>query len=151
MSLTTPPPRTTDRIAVASGDRTLVSALADLVARHGMEPVTWRSEAEPDVVVVDADRLQEDDWDALDRLRTEAPLVEVVLLSDAPGVPGAVRALRSGVFAVLQHPVTGEELIAAVCAAAERKRRAERRIRELSAEDRRPARPGALSDEGGRA
>ncbi len=122
------------RVSVASKDRAFAAAISGLLEQRGFTTVPWPHERPIEVLVVDADRLDGDDWSALDALRAIAPLVELVLLADDPDVEGAVRALRSGVFAVLEHPVFGDELVAAVAGAAERHARARRRIRELASE-----------------
>jgi DNA-binding NtrC family response regulator len=87
-----------------------------------------------DALVVEVDGLSEDQRQMLDRACRVAPLMEVISISTLPEVSDAVEACRSGVYAVLQYPVSSEEFIRAVVGAGRRKRRAELRMRQLESE-----------------
>lgn len=121
-------------VAVVSRDRTLAAAVSGELARRGFATAPWPTQLGVEVALIDADRIDDEDLAAIERLRAADPLLELVLLAGGPDVEEAVRALRSGVFAVLEHPVSGDEVAAAIAAAAERHARARRRIRELARE-----------------
>jgi DNA-binding NtrC family response regulator len=146
------------RVLVASNDLVYGDSLRSRLSRTGMEveqqtvaAAVDRSNtalARVDVMLVEATGLSPDDWRGLDRVRQRSPLVELVLIAADPQVREAVSALRSGVFAVLQHPISGPELARTLVSACTRKRHAEARIWQLN-HDRRwtlqdaPAPPGS--------
>jgi DNA-binding NtrC family response regulator len=143
-------------VLVASSDRAYAATLADFLRRRGMsvlrlarEPTCLESLAPTDVLLVETHGLASGEWELIDAIRRAAPLVEVVAISSEPVVPDAVGALRAGVFAVLEYPVSSEQLEQTIRDAAGRKRRADARIRELTREQpwERPARPPAAPND----
>lgn len=130
-----------NRVLVASSDPVYAATVADLLAAHGLEVHQLRVErvagdwpvpaAAVDVLVVEVPGLETAEWALAERLRRDAPLAEVVVVSADPVVEDAVQVLRSGAFAVLEPCVAGDRLVQTVRAAAGRKRRAEARIEEL--------------------
>jgi len=130
-----------NRVLVASSDPVYAATVGDLLAAHGLEVHQLRVEgvdgdwpvpaAAVDVLLVEVPGLETAAWALAERLRRDAPLAEVVVVSADPVVEDAVLVLRSGAFAVLEPCVAGEQLVETVLAAATRKKRAEARIKEL--------------------
>lgn len=129
------------RVVVASSDRLYADTLTRLLERAGAS-VTRCAPAAPqamvfeqighcDVLVVETDGGRDEELELVASVRAVSPLVEVIAISSEAKVPQAVRGFRSGLFAVMEHAAAARELTATVAAAARRKRRAERRIREL--------------------
>jgi DNA-binding NtrC family response regulator len=126
-------------VLIASSDRAYAATLADFLARRGMavlrltgEPAGPETLAPIDVLLVETHGLASGEWELIDGIRQAAPLVEVVAISSEPVVRDAVGALRSGAFAVLEYPVSSEQLEQTIRDAAGRKRRAQARILELN-------------------
>ena len=132
------------RVLVASGDRVFADHLCTCLAAKHMAVTVWTASAggrlpdlaRTDVLLVETYGLDEAQRDLLESLRDAAPLVEVVAISSDPAVEDVVQALRAGVFAVLEYPVSSDVIANEITRAGERKRRAELRIRELDGEAR---------------
>lgn len=130
------------RVLVASSDPVYAASMGELLASRGLAvqrfpmravDAGWPTPpAEVDVLLVEVPGLETAEWALVERLRRDAPLVEVVVVSANPVVEDAVLVLRSGAFAVLEPCVADEELVGTVRAAATRKRRAEVRIEQLN-------------------
>lgn len=147
-------------VAVASRDRVYLDSLSVSLARRGLvvrplrpdseEP--WRSLEGIDVLVLDTDGLTAADLELAAGLQRRHPLVEVVAIAGDSPVADAVKALRAGVFTVLQHPVADGLLVEALVAAGRRHRHARERLEELNGGGtrRRVGRGGAVLDAGGR-
>jgi len=129
-------------VLAASRDDVKARGLLELlrsigVAARGCQPADLHAApdlAQADIVLFESPRLGDGDWAVLERVRERSPMVEILVASSDPEVAHAVQALRSGVFAVLQHPVTAEQLAAAVLGAYARKCRGEQRMLAISAE-----------------
>ena len=132
------------RVLLASGDRVFADHLCTCLAAKNMAVTVWAAPAGgllpdlalTDVLLVETYGLDEAQRELLDALRDAAPLVEVVAISSDPAVEDAVQALRAGVFAVLEYPVSSDVIANEITRAGERKRRAEHRIRQLDGEAR---------------
>ena len=127
------------RVAVISADRVFADSLAVMLAGEGvaalrMAPTAAAEPHDLDVIVVESTGLDDPLWRTVEALRRDDPLVELVVVTSEPDVHDAVETVRSGAYTVLQYPVTGEELAAAVVAAGRRKRRATRRIHQINHE-----------------
>ena len=126
-------------IAVASRDRVWADCLAASLGRRGLLvrelalATTQRATALAgvDVLVLDTESLTAGDLATTASLRRSFPLVEVVAIAGDSAVADAVRALRDGVFTVLQHPVADGELLESLVAAGRRHRHAQARFQEL--------------------
>lgn len=125
------------RVAVLSRGPELAESLRDsLAAIIVARPVEGSGDAlnDADVVVLeDLDR--DEEQRVIAHLRSRAPLAEVVVIASHRPMEEAMSALRSGVFAVLTHPVSTQEIVNEIARAATRKRRAEARIRQLECEE----------------
>lgn len=84
-----------------------------------------------DVLVVESHGLDDASWRGVEELLRDDPLLELVVVASEPSVHDAVETVRSGAYTVLQYPVSGEELSAAVIAAGRRKRRAAQRLSQI--------------------
>lgn len=127
------------RVAVVSADPVYVQTLTEFLRRRGIEVSRAGADAASgldldrvDVLLVETHGAAADEWALLERVRRQAPLVEVVAISSDPLVREAVRALRAGLYAVLQYPVSGDQLAETIAGAGTRKRRAEVRMRQLN-------------------
>jgi len=122
-------------VVVVSDDRVWLTAVGALFASRGVRVLETWTDTEgadaPDVVVVETDGADGDRLRLVDELRAASPLTEVVVVASSGRVPEAVRALRSGAFTVLRHPVAPAALLESVSQAGARHRRAVRRIAEL--------------------
>ena len=126
-------------VAVASRDRVWVDCLAASLGRRGLRvrelalaaAAPASALAGVDVLVLDTESLTAEDLAATAGLRRSFPLVEVVAIAGDSAVADAVRALRDGVFTVLQHPVADGELLESLVAAGRRHRHAQARFQEL--------------------
>lgn len=144
-------------VLIASGDRVFASHLCACLAAEAMTVTLWEAPATGplpdlagvDVLLIETFGLGEAQRELLDTLHEAAPLVEVVAISEDPAVENAVQALRAGVFAILEYPVSSDVIAREITRACERKRRAERRIRQLDDQGRwgeAAARPAAGGD-----
>ncbi len=125
------------RVAVLSRDPALAESLrASLAAVIVSLPVEGSGDAldDADVIVLE-DLDHEEEERVIARLRSSAPLREVVVIASHRPMEKALSALRSGVFVVLTYPVSTHELVNEIARAAARKRRAEARIRQLESEE----------------
>jgi len=145
------------QVLIASGDRVFADHLRACLAAKSMEVTLWAAPAVGplpdlsgvDVLLVETFGLGEAQRELLDALHEAAPLVEVVAISSDPAVENAVQALRAGVFAILEYPVSSDVIAREITHACDRKRRAEQRIRQLDGEGRwgkSAARPAAVAD-----
>jgi DNA-binding NtrC family response regulator len=127
-------------VAVASRDRVWVDSLSSSLGRHGLRVRELALAEAPrsaalvgvDVLLLDTDSLTAEDLALAAALRRSVPLVEVVALAGDSPVADAVRALRDGVFTVLQHPVADGLLLESLVAAGRRHRHAQARFEELN-------------------
>ncbi len=136
------PPSCRPLVIIASNDKVYAENLGDELEMCGMEVRLFRLQAfvlatnhspfAVDVVLVETHELEQGGWDLLEEIREAAPLVEVVAISSLPAIRESVCAMRTGVFAVLQYPVTGADLERTIVEACKRKRRAEKRIKKLN-------------------
>lgn len=165
MSLPPVRPEPPITVAVASRDRVYLDSLSTSLCRRGLVvlpmPATsegaWRSLEGVDVLVLDTDSLTPSDLERAASLRSHHPLVEVVAIAGDSPVSDAVKALRTGVFTVLQHPVADGLLVEALVAAGRRHRHAQIRLEQLNGGGARRSGPrdraasaGRGSREGGR-
>jgi len=144
------------RVLIATSDPAYGSCLEDdleargmTIARHPLEQATVLAASELatiDVLLVEIHEPATLEWGLLERVRQIAPLVEVVAVSADPAVQRTVQALRTGVYAVLEYPVSSDLLAATLTEACRRKRRAEARMAQL---DRTPTGDRQGSDPGG--
>jgi DNA-binding NtrC family response regulator len=110
------------------------------LAPDGREALAALAERAPDVVLLDLRLPGMDGLDVLQRIKAEAPLVEVILLTGYGSVDTAVAGLKGGAFDYLQKPADPDELQAMLVKASRRKAEHEARIRR--AEGREPSRDG---------
>ncbi len=118
------------RVLVAVGSAILRKGLEDLLAGHpGLEIVgggspdgiDWNQQVEellPDVVVMEVAAHGNDSVPQLPAFASEARAPSMVVLADHPPISWTRGVLRSGVRAVLPRDAIGEEIVAAVEAAA---------------------------------
>lgn len=146
-------------VAVASRDRVYLESLSASLAQGGLAVRVLASFEEAastvtlegvDVLLLDTESLGAPDLDLAAAMQHANPLVEVVALAGSSTVADAVKALRAGVFTVLQHPVADGLLVEALLAAGRRHRRACQRLEELngSGPRSRPARTPARERRG---
>lgn len=127
-------------VAVASRDRVYLDSLSASLGRDGLIvrgflPAGGRPGASLegiDVLVLDTESLTSADLELAADQRRDHPLVEVVAIAGESQVADAVRALRAGVFTVLQHPVADGTLVETLSAAGRRHRSARARLAELN-------------------
>ena len=127
-------------VAIASSDRVYTKSLIDLFNHEGFSSfsvdlsraVNRADLADIDVLVLDISGLAIDEVELVVRLQRFEPLIEVVAIAGDSPVADAVKALRSGVFTVLQHPVPTAGLLDAIIQAGRRHRRAWVRLAELN-------------------
>ncbi|HOC43880.1 MAG TPA: hypothetical protein PKJ99_12765 [Thermoanaerobaculales bacterium] len=130
-------------VAVASRDQVWMDCLSAQLGRRGLLVRELALAVEPraavlagvDVVVLDTQSLTSADLATAQSMRRSFPLVEVVAIAGDSPVADAVRALRDGVFTVLQHPVAGDLLLESLVAAGRRHRHAQARFEELADAD----------------
>lgn len=125
------------RVAVLSRDPAFAESLRASVADAMVvlqDDVSPGEQDDVDVVVLE-DLDHDEEERIIARLRSSAPLTEVVVIASHRPMEEAMSALRSGVFAVLTYPVSTNELVNEIASAAARKRRAEARIRQLESEE----------------
>ena len=133
-------PESTITVAVASRDQVYLDSLSASLSRFGIEirqlapnrdtsPVSLE---DVEVLVLDTDSLTGPDFEWVESLKRDQPLVEVLAIAGDSAVADAVRALRAGAFAVLQHPVPDSLLIDELVAAGRRHRHARKRLDELN-------------------
>jgi DNA-binding NtrC family response regulator len=146
MSRSPAPPEPSVTVAVASRDRVYLDSLSSSLTRRGLavrllqaaSEGAWGSLEGVDVLVLDTDSLTASDLERAASLRRHHPLVEVVAVAGDSPVSEAVKALRTGVFTVLQHPVADGLLVEALVAAGRRHRHARMRLEQLNGGGRRP-------------
>ena len=144
-------------VAIASRDRVYLDSLAASLACRGLVPLAFPVAEEPrlslsgvDVLVLDTDTLTDSDLERVAIAQQSQPLVEVVAVAGDSAVAEAVKALRAGVFTVLQHPVADGLLVEALVAAGRRHRHARERLEELNgSESRMAAGRGEVSSSSG--
>jgi DNA-binding NtrC family response regulator len=135
-----PPPEPPIDVAVATRDLVYLESLTTSLARFGIavrslapgggaDTVTLE---DLDVLVLDTDSLAPTDLEWVEAVHRDRPLVEVLAIAGDSSVADAVRALRAGVFTVLQHPVADTLLAEALLAAGRRHRHARARLDALN-------------------
>ena len=136
------PDRPPIRVVLACEDQAYADRLMEILSAQGV--VVLRSGdvddqqlARADVLLMEIQDLGVGDRQLLTRIRSVAPLMEVVAISAEPMTQNAVRALRTGVFVVLPYPVSVEQLMNALTSARGRKSRAEKRMKQLNGKIRR--------------
>jgi len=132
----------TVRVLLACSDEPYASSLEDVLGGQNMAVSRFLLDvtsgdaaaclADADVLVVETAALGAPEWRLVEEIRRLVPLLEIVAISSGPLVRHAVRALRSGVFAVLEYPVSSALLVHTIASACDRKRKAEVRIRQLN-------------------
>jgi DNA-binding NtrC family response regulator len=151
-------------VAVVSRDRVYLDSLSASLGRRGLVVRVFlpAGEVPPtslegvDVLVLDTDSLTASDLELATDLQRGHPLVEVVAIAGDSPVADAVKALRAGVFTVLQHPVADGTLVEVLIAAGRRHRHARERLAELNGAGDAPRSPAhgepalAAQDRGGR-
>ena len=97
-------------------ERTLVRAgFAVTTAAHGLQAVERFRAGTFDLVVTDIEMPQSDGFELIDALRRERPDVAVIAVSGAERVLSDPRSVQKlGVRALLEKPVSGPDLVAAV-------------------------------------
>ena len=145
-------------VAIASSDRVYTKSLIDLFNHEGFssfhldlsQAANQADLADVDVLVLDISGLAIDEVELVACLQQFEPLIEVVAIAGDSPVADAVKALRSGVFTVLQHPVPTARLLDAIIQAGRRHRRAWVRLAELNdgrrADVSQPSRSGSSSN-----
>jgi DNA-binding NtrC family response regulator len=133
-------PKSTITVAVASRDQVYLDSLSVSLSRFGIKirqlapggDTSTVSLEDVEVLVLDTDSLTGPDFEWVESLKRDQPLVEVLAIAGDSTVTDAVRALRAGAFAVLQHPVPDPLLIDELVAAGRRHRHARKRLDELN-------------------
>ncbi len=127
-------------VAVATRDLVYLESLTTSLARYGISVRSLAPGGEAatetledlEVLVLDTESLAPSDLEWVEAVHRARPLVEVLAIAGEPSVAEAVRALRAGVFTVLQHPVADALLAEALRAAGRRHRHAKARLDALN-------------------
>ena len=127
-------------VAVATRDLVYLESLTMSLARFGIsvrsltpgEAIGTETLEGLEVMVLDTESLAPSDLEWVEAVHRDWPLVEVLTIAGEPSVAEAVRALRTGVFTVLQHPVADALLAEALLAAGRRHRHARARLDALN-------------------
>jgi len=98
-------------------------------AYTGEQGLAALEEAESDVVILDIRMPGMDGITTLKAIRTDHPVVEVILLTGHGTIDTAVEGLKSGAFDYVQKPANFDELLDKLTAARARKAEQEERIR----------------------
>jgi len=109
-------------------------SVAVSTAGNASEALQILRDASVEVAVVDLVMPGVDGMALLQRLREEDPLLEVIILTGKPRIRDARRSLKEGAFDYLTKPCNIEELVDAIRAAHERRRKREEEAREASVE-----------------
>jgi DNA-binding NtrC family response regulator len=128
-------------VLVASRDGTYARYLVERLRSIGMKADHWVSPTDEhtagpdpsrvDVLLLETDGFRDPDWTLVERVRDQAPLVEIIAISSDPNVEEVVEVLRSGVFSVVSYPVSDDQLAEVIVEACRRKRRGEERLKAL--------------------
>lgn len=102
-------------------------------AYTGEQGLAALEEAESDVVILDIRMPGMDGITTLKAIRTDHPVVEVILLTGHGTIDTAVEGLKSGAFDYVQKPANFAELLDKLAAARARKAEQEERIRKAEA------------------
>jgi len=133
------------RVLVAAREPAVARGLLEMLEVIGMEvhrgepPIAVRGGhdlATIDILLIETAAFGDAEWALVERVREGSPMVEIVAVSAEATVESAVTAVRAGVYAVLNAPVTPAALVAAIQGAHDRKRRGEERIQALNGERR---------------
>ena len=130
-------------ILLVDDEQGFVETLAKRVANRGLNVHTVMSgqgaidflEADKsiDVVVMDVKMPGMDGIEALKRIKSEIPLVEVVMLTGHATVESAIEGMKAGAFDYLMKPCELEDLLAKVNEAYDKKQAQETKILEARA------------------
>jgi DNA-binding NtrC family response regulator len=102
-----------------------------VAAYNGQEALDHLSEDESiEVVILDIKMPVMDGMTALKKIKSQHPLVEVIMLTGHATVETGIDGMKEGAFDYLMKPCDMDQLIAKVEEAAERKRRHEQKIME---------------------
>ena len=130
-------------ILLVDDEQGFVETLAKRVANRGLTVHTAMSGQEAidflegnqsiDVVVMDVKMPGIDGNEALRRIKSEHPLVEVIMLTGHATVESAIEGMKSGAFDYLMKPAELEDLLAKVADAYDKKQTHETKILEARA------------------
>lgn len=108
-----------------------------LTAMDGREALDVFRESDPDLVISDLIMPEMNGMELLEKLNSESPDVQVILLTSYGSIPSAVEAVRAGAFDYLSKPVLIDELrLAAERALAHRALQKEVKLLRDSVQDR---------------
>ena len=132
-----------ERVLLVDDEKGFLDAMAKRLGKRGLIVSTAVGGAEAlaalaaddlvEVVVLDVKMPGMDGIQALDRIKAEYPLVEVVMLTGHATVETAIEGMRKGAFDYLMKPCEVEVLMDKIEQAASRRRAHDQRILEAQA------------------
>ena len=128
------------KVLLVDDERPFVETMVKRLKKRDLKLVTAfngnealnRLEEEDDieVVILDIKMPVMDGMEALSRIKSKHPLVEVIMLTGHATVETGIEGMKKGAFDYLMKPCDVDELVDKVTEAAARKRKHEEKIRE---------------------
>ncbi|PYK11323.1 MAG: hypothetical protein DME65_07590 [Verrucomicrobia bacterium] len=129
MAATLPPTRTPEmktgnhRVLIIDDERPVLMTLEALLTRHGYHVDTAPTASQglkllrskpPSLILLDLQLPDADGLETLDRIKTEVPQIQVIILTAHDSLHNAIESIKRGAYHFISKPYAAEELLSLV-------------------------------------